>query len=211
MALSSWRETVSRKNLSRGCLSSLALAAESLEQSFSFQLVEQPFVDILVHVHLKLSSRISLGNHFQDDVQAIMGHARRKGEDRCIKLIGLLHQRSIFLLQPLVGNRQGFLFVRDELEDALAVGLQEALDPVAVFFQVRAASGNNIDGKGGCLERIFSPMREASPVSGGARRVASKDPLEKAMSRLDDGPPASKVTVCLGIFHSLRASAMESS
>ena len=38
-----------------------------------------------------------------------------------------------------------------------------------------------------------------------------KGPLESAMSRLDDGPPASKVTDCLGMFHSLRASAMESS
>src|SRR5215813_3242984 len=55
------------------------------------------------------------------------------------------------------------------------------------------------------------PMREASPVSGGASRVASKAPLERAMSRLADGPPASRVTDCLGMFHSLRASPMESS
>ena len=93
------------KNLSRGCLSSLAFAAESLEQSFSFQLVEQPFVDILIRVHLKLGSRISLGNHFQDDAHSVMGHARRKGKDWPIKLIGLLDERKIFLLQPLVGNR----------------------------------------------------------------------------------------------------------
>src|SRR5262249_25114119 len=74
------------------------------------------------------------------------------GEERSIKLIRLVHERCIFLLQPLVGNRQGFLFVRDELVDALAVGLQEALYHVTVFFQKGAAGGNDVYRESGGLK-----------------------------------------------------------
>src|SRR5262249_27426246 len=103
---------------------SLAFFTDPLKQSLSFQLVEQPFVDILLQVYLRLGSGASLGNHFQDDAHAFVGYARRKGEERSIKLIALLRERRIFLLQPLVGNRQGFLLIGDELVDALAVSLQ---------------------------------------------------------------------------------------
>src|SRR5215475_15533199 len=127
----------------------LALSADPLKQSLSFQLVKQPFVDILLQIHLKLGSGASLGNHFQDDAHAFVGYARRKGEERSIKLISLFRERRIFLLKPLVGNRQGFLFIRDELVDALAVSLQETLYHLTVFFQKGAAGGNDIDRKGG--------------------------------------------------------------
>src|SRR5215510_6000276 len=100
-----------------------------------------------------------------------MRYAWRKGEDRRKILIGLLQERSIFLLHPLIINRQGFLFIRDELIKTLAVSLQEALYHLTVLFQEGAASGNDIDGNAAVLrslrlERTCIPIREASPISG---------------------------------------------
>src|SRR5262249_15821284 len=58
---------------------------------------------------------------------------------------------------------------------------------------------------------VGNPMRVASPVSGGAKSVASRAPLERAIRRLAAGPEVSKVTDCRGIFHSLSASTIEAS
>ncbi len=52
---------------------------------------------------------------------------------------------------------------------------------------------------------VGSPMRAASPVSGGASNVASIAPLESATKRFAAGPLASNVTDWRGIFHSCSA------
>jgi hypothetical protein len=76
----------------------LAFSADLSKQPLSFQLVERSFVDVLVHAHLQLGCGSSLGKHFQNNTQALVGYPRREGEDRSVELIGLLHQRGISLL-----------------------------------------------------------------------------------------------------------------
>src|SRR6266496_1051042 len=162
----------------------LAFSADVFEYSLSLQVVGQPFVDVLVDVRLELGSRGSLRQRFQDDAQTVLGYARREGKDRSIKLIGFLDERSIFQLQPLIGNRQGFLFIRDELVEALAVCLQEALDHFTVLFQEGAPGGNDID-REGCRFEVAQVGEDVHPhtcgLAGirGSEESCVKGPLEK--------------------------------
>ena len=114
-------------------------------------------------------------------------------------MIGLLDDDGVFLFHPLVVDRQSFLFVGHKLVRALAVGLQKTLDDVAILFEKERRVAMTFMGKAAALRSVIeqelrSPCATASPVSGGARNVASRPPLERAMRRLAAGPLASKVT-----------------
>ena len=113
-----------------------------------------------------------------------MGYTRREGKDRTVKLIGFVHERGIFQLQPLNGNRQGFFSIRDELVKALPVRLQEALCHLAVLFQEGAAGGNDIDREGGRLKvtQVGEDVHSHAGSLAGVRRCEKscvKGPLGK--------------------------------
>ena len=90
----------------------------------------------------RLARRRTLRNQFQRIARTVERHTRRQKEYRHKISVGLFDDFGISLFEPLVVNRDHFVFVSFELVNCLRVGLDKALDCVAVFFQKHAAHDN---------------------------------------------------------------------